>query len=112
MYVRPSTSGRAWKRIPSAEVATRETWRPTPSSPWKYMTIRRPSASTCTSGEAMCGVVTSVSRSCEIRTPPRRAARRASSSGETSGGSVRKCESSIRRLPGGWIRQGPRRSSA
>ena len=100
--------------MPSGEVAARVTWVLTSSRPWKYMTMRRAAASTWTSGEAMCGVVASNRPSCDIGTPRRScdARSRAATSGATSGGSVRKCESAICRLPGGWIVHGPSRSSA
>jgi hypothetical protein len=110
MYVRPSVSGRASKWMPSLDVATRERCRLTPSSPWKYMTMRRFSSSMCTSGDAMWGVVASMKRSCPSLEGNARSL--SSSSVGTSGGVVRKYESAICRLPGGWIFQGPRTSSA
>src|SRR5262249_25353312 len=55
--------------MPLCDTAARVTCVATASSPWKYMTIRRPAASTCTSGEAMCGVVISESRSWEMTVP-------------------------------------------
>ena len=75
------------------------------------MTIRSPSSSTWTSGDAMCGVVISFWMSCESLAP-RRASHSATISGVTSGGSVRKWECSICRLPGPWIDHGPSSSSA
>ena len=102
--------------MPSRESATRVTWRPKLSSPWKYITMRRFASSTWTSGEAMCGAVNSLSMECGSWLPPYVAARRAlalsSASGSTGGGSLGKWESPICRLPGGCTFHGPSRLSA
>ena len=75
------------------------------------MTIRWFSSSTCTSGDAMWVAVISFWMSWESFRP-RRSSHSATISGVTSGGSTRKWESSICRLPGTWTDHGPSRSSA